>query len=144
MAYRPVTVFEAPVSDETRAAIVDGWRRYREATEAAGPGAHLERQAQDDADRALIDAVILAFVRQGRRFSSNDIRPHVEGVRKCLISRRLINARREGLIERVSFTPSTLASTKCAVVMTYRPVPEAVAEQRRTPAAPRVLEGALF
>jgi hypothetical protein len=114
-------IIEAPVSEQVLAAIQDGWAAYEAATDEHGP--------DDDSDRLLIDRVIRAFVRQGRPFSANDIRPHVDGVRKCLISRRLITAQRDGLISYVGVTPSTLKSTKAARVNVYRPVPGALQEE---------------
>jgi hypothetical protein len=107
-------IIEAPVSDEVRAAITSGWADYKAATEAHG--------FSDEIDKALIDCVIAAFARQGRPFSANDIRPHVEGVRKCLISRRFIVAQNAGLLTYVGVTPSSLKSTKAARVNVYRPV----------------------
>ena len=115
----PIPLYEAPVSDQVRAAAAAGWEAYEVATDGFDL---LEMLAMDDADRAAIDAVLLAFVADGVRFSANDIRPLLPpGVRKALISRRLIHWQREGLIEHVGFTPSTLESTKNAKVQVYRP-----------------------
>lgn len=108
-------ILEAPVSDEVRAAVATGWADYEAATRESGP--------TDEWDRAAIDHVIRAFVRQGRPFSANDIRPWLPaGIRKCLISRRLIAAQREHLVRYVGVTPSTLKSTKAARVNVYAPI----------------------
>lgn len=108
-------IVEAPVSDEVRAAVQTGWADYERATRESGP--------TDEWDRAAIDSVIRAFVRQGKPFSANDIRPWLPaGIRKCLISRRLIVAQRDGLIRYVGVTPSTLKSTKAARVNVYAPI----------------------
>jgi hypothetical protein len=108
-------VIEAPVSDEVRAAVKAGWAAYKAATEEYGPS--------DDWDRKVIDQCIRAFVKQGRPFSANDMRPLLPEVRKCLISRRLIVAQNDGLIRYVGVTPSTLKSTKSARVNVYAPIP---------------------
>ena len=107
-------VIEAPVSDEVRAAVKAGWAAYKAATEEHGPS--------DAWDNRVIRQCIEAFVRQGRPFSANDLRPLLPEVRKCLISRRLIDAQKDGLIRYVGVTPSTLASTKAARVNVYAPV----------------------
>ena len=107
-------VIEAPVSDEVRAAIATGYAAYKAATETHGPS--------DEWDNRVIRQCIEAFVRQGRPFSANDMRPLLPEVRKCLISRRLIDAQRDGLIRYVGVTPSTLASTKAARVNVYAPI----------------------
>jgi len=118
----PIPIIEAEVSDEMRAAIHEGWKAYEKAT-AADDLFSLDALAQDDADRAVLDHVIGVFAAQGGRFSANDIRPLLPpGVRKALISRRLIHAQREGLIEHIGFTGSNLASTKAAKVQVYRAV----------------------
>ena len=115
----PIPIIEAKVSDETRAAVAEGWALYEKATLSAGN--LLELLAQDDADRMVLDHIIAAFAAQGGRFSANDIRKQLPpGVRKALISRRLIHAQREGLIEHVGYTSSTLKSTKAAKVHVYR------------------------
>lgn len=114
---RPVV--EAPVSEEVRAAVAEGWAEYRAATEEHGPA--------DEWDRRVIDQVIRAFAAQGRPFSTNDMRPLLPEVRKCLISRRLIAAQKDGLIQYVGVTPSTLKSTKAARVNVYRPLAGAIA-----------------
>lgn len=116
-------IIEAPVSDAVRLAVAAGRVAYKAATREAGPGDSFERRVSDAIDKKLIDAVIRAFVSQGRPFSANDIRPHLpDAVRKCLISRRLIAAQRDGLVRYVGVTPSTLASTKAARVSVYAPV----------------------
>lgn len=111
-------IIECRPSPETLAAVADGWRRYEASTEAHG--------VADDWDNAVIVTAIKAFVRQGRPFSCNDLRPLLPEVRKCLISRRLIDAQRDGWIRRVGFTPSTLKSTKNALVRVYSPLPGAL------------------
>ena len=117
-------IIDTPVSDETRAAICQGWVDYRASTELRGVGVDgsWDQAVADECDKELIDTVIRAFARQGRPFSANTIRPHVEGVRKCLISRRLIAAQDEGLIRYAGVTPSTLKSTKSARVNVYVPL----------------------
>ena len=82
---------------------------------------------RDDAiDKSVIDRVIAHHASLGRTFSTNDLREDLPAVRKALISRRLIAAQQEGLIEKVGFTPSTLPSTHGAVLAVYRPCnPEA-------------------
>lgn len=122
-----IPLIEAPVSDEVRAAVAAGWAAYETATREAGPTDNLDKRIGDMIDKKVIDDVIRAFVRQGRPFSANDLRPHLpHGVRKCLISRRLIVAQNDGLIRRVGFTPSTLRSTKAALVRVYAPIPGAL------------------
>lgn len=105
---------QAPVSDEVRAATAAGWAAYKRDTAEHGP--------DDEWDRRVIDQCIRAFVKQGRPFSANDMRPLLPEVRKCLISRRLIAAQDERLIRYVGVTPSTLASTKSARVNVYAPI----------------------
>lgn len=75
----------------------------------------------DEIDKLVIDRVIAHHASLGRTFSSNDLREDLPAVRKALISRRLIAAQNDGLIEKVGFTPSTLPSTHGAVVAVYRP-----------------------
>lgn len=111
-------VIECPVSDETRRALEAGWAAYQAATETHG--------RTDEWDNRVIRQCIRAFVLQGKPFSANDMRNVLPEVRKCLISRRLIEAQKDGLIRRVGFTPSTLASTKCALVRVYAPIPGAL------------------
>lgn len=113
-------IIEAPVSDEVRAAVSAGLAEYKAATETHGPA--------DEWDNAVINRLIRAFVLQGRPFSANDLRPLLPAVRKCLISRRLIDAQENGLITYVGVTPSTLKSTKGARVNVYRPVRGALQE----------------
>ncbi len=116
-------IIEAPVSDDVRRAVAAGWDAYEAATREAGPTDNLDKRVGDAIDKEVIDTTIRAFVRQGRPFSANDIRPHLpHGVRKCLISRRLIVAQHDGLIRYVGVTPSTLASTKAARVNVYAPI----------------------
>lgn len=109
---RPIV--EAPVSPEVRAAVESGWAAYKASTEEHGPA--------DEWDRKVIDQAIRAFVKQGRPFSANDLRPLLPAVRKCLISRRLIAAQHDGLIRYAGVTPSTLKSTKSARVNVYAPI----------------------
>jgi hypothetical protein len=122
----PLPVIETVVSAATLAQIEDGWRVWRAATAPADGTNSLEQRAQDDADVALLDAVILAFARNGRPFSANDMRPHIPEVRSALISGRLATACNAGLIRAVGYTPSTLPSTHNARVRVYAPRPEGV------------------
>ncbi|SDC45151.1 hypothetical protein [Nocardioides lianchengensis] len=114
-------IIEAPVSDAVRAAVAKGWELYEASTREHGKA--------DEWDRRVIDQVIHAFVRQGRPFSANDLRPLLPEVRKCLISRRLIQAQLDGLIRYVGVTPSTLRSTKAARVNVYAPVRGALTDR---------------
>ena len=107
-------LIEAPVSDAVRAAVATGRAAHEAATRDTGPN--------DDWDKRVIDQCITAFVKQGRPFSANDMRPLLPEVRKCLISRRLIVAQNDGLIRYVGVTPSTLKSTKAARVNVYAPI----------------------
>lgn len=110
------TLVEAPVSDEVRAAVESGWTAYAQATVETGP--------TDEWDKAAIDLVILAFARQGRPFSANDIRPLLPaGVRTKFIGSRFIAAQRSGFLRFGGVTPSTLKSTKSARVNVYVPIP---------------------
>lgn len=119
-----IPLIEAPVSDEVRAAVAEGWKAYEAATREHGPTDNLDKRIADLIDKQVIDDVIAAFAAQRRPFSANDIRPHLPvGVRKCLISRRLIVARHRGLIRRVGFTPSSLKSTNSALIRVYTHVP---------------------
>jgi hypothetical protein len=111
-------VIDTPISDETRAAIAEGWDLYEAATAEHGPA--------DEWDRQVIDRVIRELCRQGRPFSANTMRPLLPEVRKCLISRRLIAAQHAGLIRYVGVTASTLKSTKAARVNVYAPIRGAV------------------
>lgn len=108
-------IIECLPSDETRAAIAEGWVAYEKATAEHGPA--------DEWDRKVIDQAIKAFARQGRPFSVNDFRDLLPEVRVALISRRLIAAQKAGWVRRVGFTPSTLRSTKNAMVRVYAPIP---------------------
>lgn len=110
----PLPIVECLPTDATRAAIAEGWARYEAAVVAHGPA--------DAWDRAVIDQCIEAFVRQGRPFSVNDMRPLLPEVRYPLIGGRLQAAQRAGLIRRVGFTPSTLPSTHNAMVRVYAPL----------------------
>lgn len=111
-------VIDTPISDETRAAIAEGWAAYEAATAEHGPS--------DEWDRRVIDQVIRHLARQGRPFSANTMRPLLPEVRTCLISRRLIAAQNAGWIRYVGVTPSTLKSTKAARVNVYAPIPGAL------------------
>jgi hypothetical protein len=112
-------IVECVPTARTRAAVAAGRRAHRAATEEHGPS--------DEWDRRVIDRAIRAFVRQGQPFSANDLRPLLPVVRKCLISRRLIEAQRTELITWTGrVTPSTLPSTKAARVNVYQPHPEAL------------------
>lgn len=116
-------IVEAPVSAAVRRAIARGRAAYVKATESHG--------RSDEWDNRVIDQAIYAFARQGHPFSANDLRPLIPAVRKCLISRRLIAAQRDGLIVWTGrVTPSTLESTKAAHVNVYEPLPDAVARLR--------------
>ncbi|WP_372733582.1 hypothetical protein [Nocardioides sp.] len=116
-------VVEAPVSAGVRRAIARGRAAYEKATASTGPS--------DVWDNRVIDQAIYAFVRQGHPFSANDFRDLLPKVRKCLISRRLIQAQKDGLVVWTGrVTPSTLRSTKAAHVNVYEPLPDAVARLR--------------
>lgn len=107
-------VVECVPTDATRAAVAEGFKAFEAATREHGPA--------DEWDRRVIDQAIRAFARQGQPFSANDIRPLLPVVRVCLISRRFIVARRDGILEWTgTITPSTLASTKAAGVKVWRP-----------------------
>lgn len=117
-------VIETPVSDQVRRDVAAGWAAYEAATREAGPTDNLDKRVSDAIDKKVIDDVIEAFAQQGRAFSANAIRPHLpHGVRKGLISRRLIAAQNRGLIRYVGVTPSNLRSTKAARVNVYAPIP---------------------
>lgn len=111
-------VIEAPVSDAVKAAVQSGYAAYKAATETNG--------RTDEWDNRVIVNCIRAFVKQGRPFSANDMRPLLPEVRKCLISRRLIDAQRDGWVRYGGVTPSTLKSTKSARVNVYIPIPGAL------------------
>lgn len=119
-------VIEAPVSDGVLADIAAGLAEYEAATRELGATDNFDRRVADMIDKQIIDDVIRAFVRQGRPFSANDLRPQLPEVRKCLISRQLIRAQKDGLIRYVGVTPSTLRSTKAARVNVYAPIPGAL------------------
>ncbi len=112
------TIVDTPVSARTRAAIRRGWDLYKASTEEHGPS--------DEWNRKVIDHVIRHLVKQGHPFSANTMRPFLPEVRKCLISRRLIAAQKDGLITYIGVTASTLESTKSARVNVYEPHPEAL------------------
>lgn len=78
-------------------------------------------RGSDDIDHAVIRQAIDHLVAQGKPFSANDLRPLLPAVRVCLISRDLIRAQRLGQIRRTGYEPSTLPSTKGAVVAVYAP-----------------------
>lgn len=108
------TIVECVPTEATRAAIAEGYARFEAATEAHGPA--------DEWDKAVIDQAIRAFARQGEDFSANDFRDLLPPVRTCLISRRLIVAQHDGIIEWTrTTTPSSLKSTNAAGVKVYRP-----------------------
>lgn len=107
-------IVDTPVSDETRAAVAQGWAQYEAATKENGPS--------DEWDRRVIDQVIRHLCCQGKPFSANTMRPLLPEVRKCLISRRLIAAQNAGWVRYVGVTPSTLKSTKAARVNVYAPI----------------------
>ncbi len=112
-------IIEAPVSDEVRAAVASGWAAYEAATQETGP--------TDEWDKRAVDLVILAFARQGRPFSANDIRPHLPaGIASKWISRQFIAAQRARIVRYVGVTPSTLDSTNSARVNVYAPIPGAL------------------
>lgn len=107
-------VLESVVTDEARTLVAAAWDAYHASVQEHGPA--------DKWDRAVIDQAILAVARQGRRFSINDFRDLLPEVRKCLISRRLIAAQRNGWVRMVGVTHSTLPSTKGARVSVYQPL----------------------
>jgi hypothetical protein len=76
----------------------------------------------DAIDKLVIDAVIAHHASLGRPFSTNDLREDLPAVRNALISRRLIVAQNEGLVRKIGYTPSTLASTHGAVLAVYQPI----------------------
>lgn len=108
------TIVECVPTPATQAAIAEGYARFEVNTKAHGPS--------DEWDKAVIDQVIRAFARQGDDFSANDFRDLLPPVRSCLISRRLIVAQHDGIIEWTrTTTPSSLKSTNAAGVKVYRP-----------------------
>jgi len=111
-----VLTADAPTLTPNQRALVDaGWAAYHRSVQEHGPS--------DDWDRKVIDQAIAALVMAGRPFSVNDLRPLLPEVRKCLISRRLIEAQRTNQIRWTgTVTPSTLQSTKAASVKVYVPV----------------------
>lgn len=112
-------IIECPPTTHTRELVRSAWAEYHRTVQEHG--------AADEWDKQVIDQVIRAFVRQGRPFSVNDMRPLLPEVRKCLISRRLIAAQRDGLVRSVGITYSTLKSTKGARVSVYAPIRGAIA-----------------
>lgn len=113
---RPIV--ECPPTTYTRELVQAAWAEYHRTVQEHG--------AADEHDKWVIDQAIRAMVLQGGRWSINDFRDLLPEVRKCLISRRLIAAQRDGLIESVGVTYSTLKSTKGARVSVYQPVPGAL------------------
>ncbi|RDZ48795.1 hypothetical protein C5C07_20535 [Haloferax sp. Atlit-4N] len=114
---RPIV--ECTPSAQTRRLVEAAWAEYHRSVQEYGPS--------DEWDRKVIDQAIRAMVKQGENFSVNDFRDLLPEVRKCLISRRLIAAQKDGLIEFTGVTYSSLKSTKGAKVNIYRPVPGAEA-----------------
>lgn len=102
------------LSPAARAEVEHAWSIYHATVQEHGPA--------DAWDRSVIDRVILAVAREGRRFSVNDFRHLLPEVRTCLISRRLLAAQRAGWIRTVGVTHSTLPSTKAARVSLYQPI----------------------
>ena len=97
--------------------------RYSEAVRAAFAAfdaAVFEDERSDAIDKAVIDAVIEHHASVGVPFSANSMRDDLPAVRMALVSRRLIAAQHRGLIRKVGYTPSTLASTHGAVVAVYQ------------------------
>lgn len=118
-------VVDTQPTEETKRAIRKGLRAFEESTREYGPS--------DEWDRQVIDTAIRAMVQQREPFSVNSFRDLLPPVRTCLISRRLIAAQREGLIEwKGRVTPSNLESTKAASVKVYHPV----LDDTREPAMP--------
>ena len=79
----------------------------------------IEDTRTDATDNAVLERLIEHWASLGIPFSANHLRDDLPAVRKCLISRRLIDAQRRGRIVKQGYTPSTLASTKGAVVAVY-------------------------
>lgn len=108
-------VVDTQPTEKTKRAIRAGLRRFNEAVKEFGPS--------DDWDKAVIDTAIAAMVQQGQPFSANSFRELIPNVRNYLISRRLIVAQNQGLIEwKGRMTPSTLESTNAAPIKVYVPV----------------------
>ena len=104
-------------------AVIPTLPRYSEAVRAAFAAfeAAVYDDERDDAiDKAVIDAVIEHHASLGIPFSANSMRDDLPAVRMALVSRRLIAAQNSGLIRKVGYTPSTLASTHGAVVAVYQ------------------------
>lgn len=108
-------IIDSHLSAAARLEVEAAWDRYHATVQEHG--------AADEWDRLVIDRVILAVAREGRRFSVNDFRELLPEVRNALISRRLIAASRAGWIRTVGVTHSTLPSTKGARVSLYEPIP---------------------
>lgn len=107
-------IIEAPVSERTREIVANGYARWENATRTHGQA--------DEWDNAVIDQAIKAFVLAGKPFSVNDCRPLLPPVRKCLISRRFIEAQKAGWLVPTGYTPSTLPSTHGHPVRVYTPL----------------------
>lgn len=124
------TVVDTQPTEETKRAIRRGWDAYHASVFEYGPS--------DEWDRQVIDNAIRAMVQQREPFSVNSFRDLLPPVRTCLISRRLIAAQREGLIEwKGRVTPSNLESTKAASVKVYHPVLDDTREPAMPPAPRR-------
>jgi hypothetical protein len=100
-----IPVIECVPTAATRRAIRRGWKAYHDAVFEYGPS--------DEWDKRVIDQAIRAIAKQGQPFSVNDFRHLIPEVRACLISRRLIVAQHEGLIEF-----KTVTSTSRSPVLT--------------------------
>lgn len=111
-------VIESPPTPHTRELVEAAWAEYHHSVQEYGPS--------DEWDRQVIDQAIRAIALQGRPFSVNDFRDLLPEVRRCLISRRLIAAQRNGWIRYGGVTCSTLRSTKGARVSVYIPIPGGV------------------
>jgi hypothetical protein len=116
-------LIECEPTAQTKALVTRAWARYHASVQEHGPA--------DEWDRQVIDTAIRAMAMQGRRFSVNDFRDLLPEVRKCLISRRLIEAQRVGWIRWAGVTSSTLKSTKAAHVNVYAPIPGALPATKR-------------
>ena len=119
-------IIDSQLSAVARLEVEAAWDHYHESVAEHSCAGHDQATcvASDVWDRRVIDRVILAIAREGRRFSVNDFRELLPEVRNALISRRLIAASRAGWIRTVGVTHSTLPSTKGARVSLYEPIPE--------------------
>lgn len=79
----------------------------------------IEDERTDATDNLVIERLIEHWASLGVPFCANHLRDDLPAVRKCLISRRLIDAQRAGRVRKCGYTPSTLASTKGSVVAVY-------------------------